>query len=93
MKRVILIISGLLITGCDAQYGVFRKADISNFIDHKCIERSINSVKEVDNIKYTFMGGDPSMTSKTKEGYARHRYHFTFEGINSFVSVLTNKNG
>jgi hypothetical protein len=93
MTRIILIIAGLLIAGCDAQYGVFREANISHFIDHKCIERSLSSVKEVANIKYTFMGGQPSMTANTKEGYARHRYHYTFEEINGFVSVLTKKNG
>jgi hypothetical protein len=91
MTRIILIIAVSLITGCDAQYGVFREANISDFIDHKCIERSLNSVNEVANIKYTFMGGDPSMDANTKEEYARHRYQYTSEGTNGFVSILTKK--
>jgi len=93
LARFTLIISVLSITGCDTHYGVYRKAQTSDFIDHKCIESSLNSIKEASNIKYTLMGGDPSVTANTKEGYASHRYHYTFEGINGFVSVLTNKNG
>ena len=93
LARFILIISGILITGCDVHYGVYRKAHISDFIDHKCIESSLNSIKEVSNIKYTLKSGDPSVTANSKEGYASHCYHYTIEGINGFVSVLTNNNG
>lgn len=93
MTRIILIISGLLITGCDAHYGVYRTAEINNFINHKCIELSLNSVPELANIKYTFLYGDPSYNSNMKEGHAMHRYHYAFKEINGFVSVLNNKNG
>jgi len=93
MIRIISIIAGSLISGCDAQYGVFREAYISDFIDHKCVERSLNSVNEAANIKYTFMDGDLSIVANTNKGFARHRYHDTFEEVNGFVSVLTNENG
>ena len=92
MTRIIFIISGLLVAGCDVQYGVYRKADINNFIHHKCVELSLESVHELTDIKYSFLYGDPSFTSTTKEGHAMHRYHYTFEDINGFVSVLTNIN-
>jgi hypothetical protein len=93
MTRSLLIIAGLLIAGCDAKYGVFRVADIDHFIDHKCINVSLQSVKEVASIEHAFMRGIPSMTSNMTDTYARHRYHYTVEHVNGFVSVLTNDNG
>lgn len=93
MTRTLVILSSLMISSCDAFYGVTRKAEIDEFIDHRCIEQSLISIEEVSIAKYTFMGGNPEMTEDMKDVYARHRYHYTVDNINSFVSVLTNNHG
>lgn len=93
MIRVLAIISILTIAGCDTHYGVTRTAKIDRFIDHQCIYRSLQSVEQISIIKYDFMGGNPEMTPEMQDAYARHRYHYTVDKENSFVSVLTNNNG
>ena len=93
MRQTLVILSALLIVGCDAQYGVVRKAEVPDFVDYKCIEQSLESIQEVSRVKYTFMGGNPDMTENMRDAYARHRYHYTVDNINSFVSVLTNNKG
>lgn len=93
MIRALVILSGLAISGCDVSYGVSREAAIPEFIDHKCIEKSLRSVSEVTVVTYDFMAGNPGMTKEMKEEYALHRYHYTVSNVNSFVSVLTNNNG
>jgi len=93
MIRVLAIISILIMAGCDAHYGVTRTAEIDKFIDHKCIYKSLQSVKQVSIVKYDFMAGAADMTPEIQDVYARHRYHYTVDKVNSFVSVLTNNNG
>ncbi len=93
MIRILFMISAVLLSGCDSHNGVFRTAEIDRFVDHKCIEKSLQSIQGVSSINYTFMNGIQDMTEDMKDAYARHRYHYTISDINSFVSVLTNNNG
>lgn len=93
MIRVLAIIAILILAGCDAHYGVTRTAQIDRFIDHQCVYWSLQSIEQISVVKYDFMGGNPEMTPEMQDAYARHRYHYTVDNVNSFVSVLTNSSG
>jgi hypothetical protein len=91
MRKTILIVFVLCLSGCDAYYGVVRRANVDYVIDYHCIDSALRQVDDVREIEYKYEeGGIPLTVPGLKIADKLHYFFYKTSDINGYIFLRTN---